>query len=36
MRKHVYLLVVLVCTLSTYSEGAERTLQVQKKIPGLR
>src|SRR5579864_2299179 len=36
MRKHVYPLVVLECTLSAYCEGTERTLQVQKKIPGPR
>jgi hypothetical protein len=43
MRKHVYPLVVLVCTLSTHHEGTERTLpdqasrvQLEKQIPGLR
>ncbi len=43
MRKHVYSSLVLVCTLSTYREGTERTLpdqvsrvQLEKKIPGLR
>jgi len=36
MRKHVYSSLVLVCTLSTQREGTEPTLQVKKKIPGLR
>jgi hypothetical protein len=43
MRKHVYTPVVLVCTLSTYCDGNERTLPDQgtegwliKKIPGMR
>ncbi len=43
MKEQVRSPLVLVCTLSTYREGTERTLpdqasrvQLEKKIPGLR
>jgi hypothetical protein len=36
MKEQVRLPLVLVCTLSTQREGTEPTLQVKKKIPGLR
>jgi hypothetical protein len=36
MKEQVRSPLVLVCTLSTQREGTEPTLQVKKKIPGLR